>query len=162
MNKRPDASGTSDKNNTHPAISILIIINIFITGVAFCCTLFSFLSKAGIISFISLAVTILSFVSLLLLVIIENFFSMISGIEFASNRAIELLETIAARSFVPSADEKQEKISDLSDENALIAWRESQIKKADVALTSGKITQEKYNDYVAKVKSFTKVPEDQR
>lgn len=159
MNKRPDENIVLGKKNTHPAISILIVISIFITGIAFCCTLFSFLSKAGIVSFISLAVTIISFITLLFLIIIEQFFSMVSGIETASNKAVELLEKMIEKSSVCNEDKRQRGDHDSNNESTLISWQESQIKKADAALASGKITQEKYDEYIIKVKSFTKVPE---
>lgn len=162
MNKRHDGDHVPGKNNTHPAISILIVISIIITGIAFCCTLFSFLFDAGIISFISLIVTILSVIALLLLVIIEKFFSMVSAIEAASNRAIELLEIITTRPVVHGADKERENVSDPRNESALITWQKKEIARADVILASGGISQAKYDEFVSRVKAYTKIPESRK
>lgn len=136
MNKRPDENIVLGKKNTHPAISILIVIGIFITGIAFCCTLFSFLSKAGIVSFISLAVTIISFITLLFLIIIEQFFSMVSGIETASNKAVELLEKMYGR-FPPTVD-KHVMISETHED--ISKWKNRWHKRIEEQLNSDGIS----------------------
>lgn len=84
---------------------------------------------------------------------------MVSGIETASNKAVELLEKMIERPSVCNEGKRQRDDPDSNNESILISWQESQIKKADAALASGKITQEKYDEYITKVKSFTKVPE---
>lgn len=151
MKKRPDAESILFK---------LFIVDLFVGF---------FVSIIGIGIFIKyriswvLVLGILMFLSIGIIEIINKIHNVLLDIRDAAYRQNQLLEEISDllnaektshpnhTSFSTTAEAK--------DFDKLQEWKATQLSTAKVAFEEGKITQEKYDDYVAKVFACKKIPE---